>query len=555
MISLGPRYPDNLLGRLMRLGSALARESRPVDHVVSPLRRPLDRAWYRHSGRLRELERLGASVSRIAPPASGPRVLVLSLRMWTHHTAYESVIGHALRLRGADVAMLTCGGGQPICEVGWGRRNAPRPCDRCAYFTDRVAARGLFPHLRLADEFPWGAAPGRAPGEQPEPRLANAEAAHASAAWFTKSGDPEHASDGPAVIKDFEVAVAGVEDAFARILDRFRPDIVFALNGLFAAEHAVRNVADRRGVRVVTYEIAPRKDALVFAQPGVAPDMEMNGLADEQLARPLTKAETEAVDELLRTRVTGASAHEKYFENQAGHDGETVRATLGLPRETRIVSAFTNLSWDTALVGKDLAFESQFDWLARAVDIVGRRDDTTLVIRVHPAESRWGTAQPVAAELPALLGALPRNVIVVPPTEPLSSYGLVETSDLVLCYTTTVALEAAVRGRRVAVGGITHYRGRGFTLDVGSREELGRTIADPPAMSADQVELARRYAFAFFFRRMIPFLLVHDVGGRLGELPESGDALLPGKDRYLDFVCDRIVDGGDFFLPPALALW
>jgi hypothetical protein len=150
MITLGPTYPDNLRGRLMRLGSALAREARPIDRVVSPLRRPFDRAWYRHSGRLRALGELGDSVARSSPSPRGVRVLVVSLRMWTQHTAYESVIAQALRLRGAEVFFLTCGGGQPICEVGWGRRVWPRPCDRCAWFTDRVASKGGFAH-RLTD--------------------------------------------------------------------------------------------------------------------------------------------------------------------------------------------------------------------------------------------------------------------------------------------------------------------------------------------------------------------------------------------------------------------
>src|SRR5262245_60395973 len=156
MITFGPTYPDNLRGRLMRLGSALAREARPIDRVVSPLRRPLDRAWYRRSGRLGDLGVLGESTARTAGRPQGPRVLVVSLRMWTHHSAYESVIAQALRLRGAEVVFMTCGGGQPICEVGWGRRVSPRPCDRCAWFTDRVARHSRLEHVTLGHEFPWG---------------------------------------------------------------------------------------------------------------------------------------------------------------------------------------------------------------------------------------------------------------------------------------------------------------------------------------------------------------------------------------------------------------
>jgi hypothetical protein len=555
MFAFGPTYPDTLLGRLRQLGSPLAHENRLIDSLLSPVRRPLDRAWYVHSGRLRELGRLGRSVSQTPHPANGKRVLVLALRMWTHHTTYESVIAQALRLRGTDVALLTCGGGQPICEVGWGRRVSPRPCDRCAYFTDRVASRGAFQVMRLGDEFPWGTSPNRAPAElDGSPGIIAPDAAVASVAWFTKSADAERTRDGAAVERDFGISVAAVEAAFGRILDRFRPDVVFALNGLFAAERAVRAVAADRGVRVVTYEIAPRKEALVFGQTSAAPEMVMDGLAEDQSSRALSKLESEALDALLQARVTGESAHERYFDEQLKHDGETVRSALAIAPGMRVVSAFSNLAWDTALLGNDVAYESQFDWLAHASKIVAARDDTVLVIRVHPAESRWGTGQPVEAELAHRVGDLPRNVLLVRPDEPLSSYGLLAITDLALCYTTTVGLEAAVRGIPVAVGGRTHYRGRGFSIDVDSRGDLEKAIGERPAMSPEQVELARRYAFAFFFRLMIPFKQVRIVNGRLAEVPESAEDLLPSRDPYLDFVCDRIIDGGDFFLPPALAL-
>src|SRR5688572_2785248 len=272
MFTLGPTYPKNLFGRLLGLGSTLARENRPIDRVVAPIRRPVDRAYYVYSGKLRELGKLGDSVAQRQHAASGKRILVLSLRMWTTHTAYESVVAQALRLRGAEVAMLTCGGGQPICEVGWGRRVAPRPCDRCAYFTDRLAGRGRFVQFRLADEFPWGPSPSGAPSEVAAPPGRDvSEAAHASVAWFTRSADARRARNGPAIEKDFGISVAEVTAAVARILDRFRPDVVFALNGLFAAERAVRAAAAEGGVRVVTYEMAPRKDTLVFGQTNAAP--------------------------------------------------------------------------------------------------------------------------------------------------------------------------------------------------------------------------------------------------------------------------------------------
>jgi hypothetical protein len=410
--------------------------------------------------------------------------------------------------------------------------------------------------MRLADEFPWGSSPSRAPAAEPNGshQFSPSDAAYASVAWFVKSADAQQAPDGAAIERDFRVSVAAVEAGFGRIIDRFRPDVALAVNGLFAAERAVRAVGAARGVRVVTYEIAPRKDAVIFGQTTPAPEMAMDALAEDQRSRPLSMLEAEALDSLLQARESGTGAHEQYFRTPLEHSGEAVRAALQLRPGTHVISAFSNLAWDTALLRKDVAYESQFDWLARASEAVAGRDDTVLVIRVHPAESRWGTAQPVGDELTARVGDLPRNVLLIRAEDPLSSYGLLGISDLVLCYTTTVGLEAAVRGIPVAVAGKTHYRGRGFTIDIHSHPDLEKAIAERPAMSREQVELARRYAFAFFFRLMIPFKHVRNVDGRLLMGCESAEDLVPGRDPYLDFICDRILDGGEFFLPSELAL-
>src|SRR5262249_34211052 len=220
-------------------------------------------------------------------------------------------------------------------------------------------------------------------------------------------------------------------------IDRFRPDVVFAVNGLFAAERAVREAAAERGVRFVTYELAPRKGTLLYGESSAAPEMITDALAEDQRVRPLSDTEAEALDAFLQARVAGTSSHETYFDETLEHDADTVRTTLGIARDQRVISAFTNLAYDTALFGKDVAFASQVDWLTRTVELVAERQDVALVIRVHPAESRWGTAQPVEDELIARFGKLPDNVSLVRPDEAISSYGILAASRLVLCYTTT----------------------------------------------------------------------------------------------------------------------
>ena len=93
--------------RLGALGNTHSRgEGGPLDDVLARLRRPLDRAYLQHNGKLSSLYQLGRSAQGIpAPAAVRERVLVLHSAAG-RTCAYESVIAHALALRGAEVGLL-----------------------------------------------------------------------------------------------------------------------------------------------------------------------------------------------------------------------------------------------------------------------------------------------------------------------------------------------------------------------------------------------------------------------------------------------------------------
>ncbi|HYM54790.1 MAG TPA: hypothetical protein VES97_05470, partial [Solirubrobacteraceae bacterium] len=217
-------------------------------------------------------------------------------------------------------------------------------------------------------------------------------------------------------------------------------------------------------------------------------------------------------------------------------------------------SLFTNVTWDSATIGHDVGFASMFDWVEHAVRVAGR-DDLVLVVRIHPAEGRWGTREDVQEVITSRLGQIPANVRFVSAQDALSSYALLDITDLVLTYTTTVGLEAAVRGKHVAVAGDTHYRGRGFTTDITGPDDLARVLGlEPSPLPAESVELAIRYAHMFFLRAMIPFPLIDAQDGKVKRFPRRAAELAPGADTYLDWICERILDGGHFGLPDELAV-
>jgi hypothetical protein len=546
--------------RIRGLGGKGNLQVNALDRALARARRPLDRAYERHAIALTSLAALSADVSaHIAASlelrrGGGPRVLVASLRGWSAHSAYELLIAQALRLRGAQVTLLTCGGGLPACELGSARTAHPRPCDRCSWLNDRVTDVAGIPHYTLGERLPWGTDACAAPRTPAAGDAFDAyDASAISVVSLLKSTELEHVAEAPRIVEDFAVAAAGVERAASAILDELEPQIVFQLNGLFAAECVIRALALARGIRAPTYESAPRGGALVFSQEAPAPDYDFGELWARVADRPLSQRQRADVNALLADRARGVGAHEQYFA-KTEDDQDELRRRLGIGARERVFSLFTNVTWDSAAVGHDIGFASLFDWVEHAVRLAERKD-LTLVIRVHPAEAHWSTREALQDVIVSRLGTIPANVRFVSPERALSSYALVDTSELVFTYTTTVGLEAATRGAHVAVAGETHYRGRGFTTDIAGPEDLARAFAsEPSAPSDEQVELALRYAHMFFLRAMIPFPLVACENGRVTRFPRSAAALAPGANPHLDWICARILDGGHFGLPDELAV-
>lgn len=513
------------------------------------LRRPFGRRRVARAGRRSELRTLAESIGRaIANQPREQRVLVLSLRYWTTHVALESILAQALRLRGADVRLLTCGGGLPMCEVGWSRRDAPYPCDRCGYHTDRVAHESGMTTYRLADGLPWGDDGRRAPLSAGDPPPEVIGEIVRSSAMFVKSADPERTPQGRNAVGEFAISHQGIERAAEKVLDDFQPDVVLVNNGLFAAEAVVRRLAEQRGARVPSYDAGPRPNTLVFSQAEPVSGYDMGKAWGKIRERKLGPEQESRLDALMKERRV---VHERGHEPEAT-DAASVRELLRISPEHYVFALFSNVTWDTASSGRERGFDSLIDWVVACVRQVEHLRNTTLVLRAHPGELAIGTSEPMADLVKKRIPRLPANVRVVAPDERLSSYALLDIADGVLAYTTTVGLEASQQGLPVIVAADAHYRSRGFTVDVDDETELaGRLRERPPRLSSEQHELARRYAYMYFFRLMIPFPAVSFEDRPLA-VPTSAEALMPGRDPYLDFICDHILDGGDFLVPDEL---
>ena len=163
--------------------------------------------------------------------------------------------------------------------------------------------------------------------------------------------------------------------------------------------------------------------------------------------------------------------------------------------------------------------------------------------------------QPVLDELHAAFPSWPANVFVIGPESALGTYAAMAKCNAAIIYGTKTGVELAATGMPVIVAGEAWIRGKGVTLDAASADDyfaLLDRLPLPARLDDATTDRALRYAYHFFFRRMIPLDCVEPQPGRWPPFRiaiDGRDALLPGRSRGLDVVCDGIVDGTPFVHP------
>ena len=115
----------------------------------------------------------------------------------------------------------------------------------------------------------------------------------------------------------------------------------------------------------------------------------------------------------------------------------------------------------------------------------------------------------------------------------MSTYALMSLCNAAIIYGTKMGVELTSVGLPVIVAGEAWIRNKGLTHDASTPEEYFRILEQlpfPERLAAPQLARARRYAYHFFFNRMIPLPFIQPKAGypiyRLKL--DTPQALLPG---------------------------
>lgn len=185
---------------------------------------------------------------------------------------------------------------------------------------------------------------------------------------------------------------------------------------------------------------------------------------------------------------------------------------LHLDVQNPIVLVCPNVPFDGMFVGRDSIFPSMRKWLTSTVEHLKKNSSNiNFIIRSHPHELRHDALETTVSILNEEFGKLPENFHVILANSAISTYEIMQFTDLGLVYSSTTGLEMASFGIPVINANFFHYSRRGFTYDPNSIEEyfalIDRVLVQPSAfrLGKDQLDLAHLYADVFFNQLPLPF--------------------------------------------------
>jgi len=383
------------------------------------------------------------------------------------------------------------------------------------------------------------------------------EHAFAGALRYFARGDLEGEPHGEEILRRYLEAAVLTATGMAKILKTYDFSAACFNHGIYIPHGVISEVCRLQGVPISTWNIAYRKQCFIFSHGDTYHHTLMQEPVSAWEQIPWGPRREAKIEEYLQSRRNGTQDwiwfHEKP-ENPANN--KTILKQLGLDPAKPLIGLLTNVMWDAQLHYPANTFPDMLTWVRQTLEYFRKRPDLQLVIRVHPAEIR-GTLpsrQPLVAELEKIRPTLPSHIRVIRPEDPVSTYAVMEQCNAVIIYGTKTGVELTSLGIPVIVAGEAWIRNKGITLDASTPEEYFRLLDRLPLkekMSREERTRALRYAYHFFFRRMIPLKFMEETKSwpPYRAALSGPEDLLPGKDRGLDVICNGILEGSPFIYP------
>ncbi|MDR4503638.1 MAG: hypothetical protein MRK01_02455 [Candidatus Scalindua sp.] len=492
-------------------------------------------------------------------------------------TKLESLLGVALTLRGRDVHFLLCDSCLCACQLcisDWypdllrftkdgPSKDLCRICFRPAFemyrklgfkvhrYSDLLTQQDLDSAEDISSSCPLS--------EIEEYRLDGlkvGEHALAGALRFYARAELDGEPFAEQILRRYFKASLTAAFCIRYLLRKIRFDCVVMHHGIYVPQGLIGEVARDEKVRVAVWNVAYRTGRVLFSHEDTYHHTFISEPADKWENIVWGNEIEKSLMDYLHTRWYGTQDWISFQDRDAETDQKTIMREVGVDFSQPCIGMLTNVMWDAQLHYPANSFPNMLEWIIQTIQYFSKRSDLQLLIRVHPAEIRGAlkSKQLVVDEVKKVFPRLPENVFVISPESSISTYSAMSLCNAVIIYGTKTGVELTSMGIPVIVAGEAWIRNKGVTFDASSPEEYFRFLDRLPLktrLDGETVTRAKKYAYHFFFRRMIPLEFLEPTGG---EPPfkinvKHFEDLMPGKSSGLDIICDGVLKGEDFIYP------
>lgn len=512
------------------------------------------------------MQRLYSGIEK--PRADAPTILLWvpgGMALLLH---VEAVVAAALRCRGYNVHAIICdapyhacvrrevGHGIPISE--WGEL-----CKSCIANNRSVLDVMGIPYSFIGDFVP------EEMREAFRQRVATLDAdsveclehngvkiGHNVTSTITRFLQGQKIEDTSELLREYAYSALVTAEAAARVFDRFKPARVFMSHGTYVDWGPALHTALHRGIPVTGWKASYLTARFFFRHVDDHDRIDFHKLSDPAW-RQLVEAPFTAEDEASLRRFLDRRYHHrvsfdmKHMQHYTG-DVQRFRERHNLDPAKPVWGIMAHINWDSVSDYSPMAYPTFDDWIVDTVNCISEIRDVQWLIKVHPIEAQDNPASGVKRLIESRFPNLPSHIRLIPPEEEISPLDFFNVVDGGVTVYGTSGLELAVQGKPVILAGEAHYGAKGFTydgLDIESYRALLRRASSLRPLSPEQNRLARIYAHSYFVRRQIPLPPVRDPESIWWQVQhDRREQILPGKDPFVDFICEHLISGDDFLM-------
>lgn len=315
---------------------------------------------------------------------------------------------------------------------------------------------------------------------------------------FFLTGELREKKEHVDVYRKFLKTLIYFSSSFEEILSSkgIQPELMLFYNGTLSIETYMREFCQQQNIDYVTHETYVGSNSWVYKKNGEV--MKLNWDEYFDTSKILNLEEQKQAKEFIEGLRYGKLMYEK------------LNITVPLDnrlKENDFVVLFTNLNFDTTVLGRNPVFDSMQNWIDEVIEYWIKNDiKTKLVIRIHPAELKLITASDDFVA-PRIIDKIKgkENIILFDAADEVDSYTLIENMKVGLIYSSTIGLEIAYYGKNCLIGGDAFYKNQNFVIPSENKNDYFEKLQNLLLKSTENIynkESILRFIHFIYFNRV-----------------------------------------------------